>query len=46
MTEETAIRIAETLESIAGAIGMMMGLAISLSVIFLIGFFFYIVSKD
>ena len=46
MTEETAVRIAEALESIAGAIGVMELLAISLTVIFMFGFLFCILTKD
>lgn len=46
MTEETAVRIAEALESIAGAIGVMEMLAISLTVIFMFGFLFCILTKD
>lgn len=46
MTEETAIRIAEALESIKDAIGGIIVLAISLTIVFVIGFFCYIVGKD
>ena len=46
MTEETAVRIAEALESIAGAIGMMEGLAVAWTIVSMIAFLFYIVTKD
>ena len=46
MTEETAVRIAEALENIAGAIGMMSGLAVVWTIVSMIAFLFYIVTKD
>lgn len=46
MTEETAVRIAEALESIKDAMGGMMAMAISFTVIFTIAFLLYVASKD
>ena len=46
MTEETAVRIAEALESIASAIGVMELWAISVTVILMFGFLFCILTKD
>ena len=46
MTEETAIRIAEALESIDDAMGGIIALGISWTVIFVFAYIFFYVSKD